>query len=97
MSYAVSYDVPGDEQMYQQVTAAIGDEPPKGLVTHLVFKVPGGLRHIGVWDSPEDFQRFQVERVRPAVHAMLTAVGFTEMPPDPAVDELALVDVTIGG
>jgi hypothetical protein len=34
MSYALLYDVPADEQMYQRVKAAIGDEQPTGLVVH---------------------------------------------------------------
>jgi hypothetical protein len=96
MSYALFYDVPADEQTYRQVKAAIGDEQPKGLVVHLVVKSEGGLRHIGVWDSEADWQRFHDDRVEPAVHKVLTAIGFTELPPDPPVQELELVDVWMG-
>jgi hypothetical protein len=96
MAYALLYDVPANEQMYRQVRTAIGDEQPDGLVAHLVFKTEAGLRHIGVWDSQADWQRFHDERVEPAVHAVLTAAGFTQMPPDPPVQELGLVDVWIG-
>ena len=96
MSYALQYDVPADEQMYQQVRTAIGDEQPNGLVAHLVIAVEGGLRHIGVWDSQDDWQRFHDERSEPAVHAVLRAAGFTQMPPDPPVQELTLVDVWLG-
>jgi hypothetical protein len=96
MSFALLYDVPADEEMYRQVKAAIGDEQPTGLVAHLVVHADGGLRHIGVWDSQEDWQRFHDERVEPAVHAVLSAAGFTHMPPDPPVQELKLVDVWIG-
>jgi hypothetical protein len=96
MSYALLYDVPADEQMYRQVKAAIGDEQPKGLVVHVVVQTDGGLRHIGVWDSKEDWQRFHDERVEPAVHTVLTGLGFTELPPDPPVQELRLVDVWVG-
>lgn len=96
MSYALQYDVPATEQMYRQVKTAIGDEKPKGLVAHLVVQTDRGLRHIGVWDSEEDWQRFHDERSEPAVHAVLTAAGFTDMPPDPPVEELTLIDVWIG-
>jgi hypothetical protein len=95
MSYALLYDVPADEQMYQRVKAAIGDEQPTGLVVHLVVRTDNGLRHIGVWDSAADWQRFHDERVAPAVHAVLAEAGFTEMPPDPSVQELELVDTWI--
>jgi hypothetical protein len=96
MSYAFQYEVPADERMYRQVRRGIGDEQPKGLVAHLVVEVEGGLRHIDVWDSQEDWQRFHDERVEPAVHAVLSAAGFTEMPPDPPVQELKLIDVWLG-
>jgi len=96
MSYAMLYDVPADEAMYRQVNAAIGDEKPKGLVVHLVLQADAGLRHIGVWDSQQDWQRFHDERLEPAVHAVLTAAGFTEMPPSPRVQGCKLVDVRIG-
>jgi hypothetical protein len=31
-----------------------------------------GLRHIGGWESLEDWQRFHDERVEPAVHSVLS-------------------------
>lgn len=96
MTYALQYDAPADVQMYRQVSAAIGDEQPKGLVAHLVLEVEGGLRHINVWDSQEDWQRYHDERVEPAVHAVLRAAGFTDMPPDPPMHELKLVDIRLG-
>ncbi len=96
MSYALQYDVPSNAQMYQQVKAAIGDALPKGLVAHLVVEVDGGLRHIDVWDSQEDWERFHDERVEPAVHSVLRSAGFTDMPPDPPIQELKLIDVWLG-
>ena len=95
MPYALRYDVPADEDMYRQVRARIGDEQPNGLIAHLVVQADDGLRHIGVWDSQEAWQRFHDERAAPAVHAVLSAAGFTEMPPDPPVEELKLVDVWV--
>ena len=96
MPYAFCYDVPADKDMYRQVKARIGDEQPNGLIAHLVVQADRGLRHIGVWETQEDWQRFHDERVEPAVHAVLTAAGFTELPPDPPVEELKLIDVWIG-
>jgi hypothetical protein len=75
---------------------AVGQEQPAGLVAHIVVRADGGLRHIGVWDSREDWQHFHDERFEPAVHAVLTAAGFTQMPPDPPIRKLDLVDVWIG-
>ena len=96
MSYAMLYDVEILEEMYRQVSKAIGDKKPAGLVVHLVLQAESGLRHIGVWDSQQDWQRFHDERLEPAVRAVLTAAGFTEMPPSPPVQEFKLVDVRVG-
>jgi heme-degrading monooxygenase HmoA len=95
MSYAFYYDVPGDEHIYRQVRTAIGDDVPPGLVAHFVVQSDTGLRHYAVWDSAEDWNRFNTERARPAVHAVLRSVGFTEMPPDPEIQELKLIDTWI--
>jgi hypothetical protein len=91
--YAFSYDVPGDEGIYRRVQAGLGNEPPKGLIVMMVVKRNGGLRHLGVWESKELFDRFQEERVGPAVAGVLAAIGLTESPPPPEVEEMALVDV----
>jgi hypothetical protein len=96
MSYAMLYDVPADEEMYRRVNKAIGDEMPEGLVVHLVLGAESGLRHIEVWDSQQDWQRFHDERLEPAIHAVLTESGLTEMPSGPRVQEFKLVDVWIG-
>jgi hypothetical protein len=91
--YAFSYDVPGDPGIYQRVKAAIGEEPATGLIVQMVVKRDQGLRHVGVWESKELFDRFQEERVGPAVAGVLAAIGLTESPPPPEVEEMALVDV----
>jgi hypothetical protein len=96
MAYAFSYDVPASEQMYREVRRLIGDDQPGGLVVHVVVHGDAGLRHIEVWDSKEQWEEFHAQRVEPAVHQVLSAAGFTAMPPDPAVEELSLVDVWIG-
>lgn len=96
MVYGVEYEVPGDAELYGQVKTAIGDDHPDGLLVHLVVKTAAGLRHTEVWTSIEQQGRFHRERVEPAVHAVLTSLGFTEAPPEPATAELVLVDVVTG-
>lgn len=95
--YATSYEVPADEQIYGRVKSEIGSEQAKGLIVHLVVKSDHGLRHIGVWESEADWERFRDERVRPAVGRVLAAAGFTNPPPAPPEQELQVVDVVTGG
>jgi hypothetical protein len=75
MTYAFFYDVPGTEELYQRVKAALGDDPPKGQVAHLVVKVEGGLRHFNVWESEEDWARYRDQRVGPAVGEVLATAA----------------------
>jgi hypothetical protein len=94
MPYAIQYDVPVDEHIYQMVKAAIGDEEPDGLQMHLVVKSPtGGLRHIEVWDDAADHERFDRERVAPAVAGVLRSIGIDPVPPQPPRDPLDVVDL----
>ena len=58
MPYALYYDVPGTEQIYDRVKAELGDEPPNGLLLQLVVKHDQGLRHFHVWENKEQFGKF---------------------------------------
>ncbi len=91
--YACSYEVPADEQMYQRVKQEIGADPPHGLVMHLVVKSDRGLRHIGLWESQGDWERFRNDRVGPAVRRVLQAAGVTQLPPPPVEQTLDVVDL----
>ena len=95
MPFACSYEVPADEHLYRRVKHEIGDEPAKGLVAHLVVKSAGGLRHIGVWDSQDDWYRFREERVRPAVGRVLATAGRAQPTPAPEEQILDVVDVIL--
>jgi hypothetical protein len=94
MPYACFYDVPGDEHVYKKVKAEIGEDQPDGLILQLVSKLDsGGLRHITVWESKQEWERFQQELVAPAVDRVLAGMGISDAPPRPPVTEMDLVDV----
>jgi hypothetical protein len=95
MAYVLEFEVPGDIALYERVKAAIGPEPPAGLLVHLVVKGTHGLRHIEVWDRAGDHDRFHRECVEPAVEAVLRSFGFTGPPPAHHHDELDLIDLQI--
>jgi hypothetical protein len=93
MPYAFFYDVPSNERIYQRVKAEIGEEQPRGLLTQMVVKHDKGLRHYGVWESKEQWNQFQHDRVRPAVNKVLATMGFDEPRTPPTLEEMELVDV----
>ena len=96
MTYALEFEVPGDDTLYRRVKEAIGVEPPAGLLVHMVARTAEGLRHIEVWDTADEHDRFHRERVEPAVHMVLRSMGFTELPPPPHDHvELDLIDLQV--
>jgi hypothetical protein len=95
MTYALEFEVPGDEALYGQVKHAIGDDHPAGLLVHMVVKTDTGVRHIEVWNSVDEHESFRRDRVEPAVHAVLQSIGFTEMLPPHVHDELDLIDLQL--
>jgi hypothetical protein len=96
MPYAFFYDVPGDERIYARVKAELGEEQPEGLVLHLVVKREDGLRHFKVWESRQKWERFEQERVAPAVARVLQAVGVVDPPAPPEAHEMELIDIMKG-
>ncbi len=94
MTYAFTQDVPIDAGFYRQVIERLGDEPPKGLIVHVVVERPeGGLRYIDVWDSEEDCNRFTAERLHPAVGPVLHDVFGDNMPDEPERTPLTALHV----
>jgi len=96
MPYAFIQDVPANEELYRQIKARLGDEPPKGLVAHLAYEREGGLRYVDVWDSQADWERFRDEQVEPAVGAVLASVGLPHDHSMVRTEEVALVDAWLG-
>ena len=56
----------------------------------------GGLRHLNVWESEPDWERYRDERVGPAVGRVLAAAGITGRPPEPVEQRLHVVEVVTG-
>ena len=96
MTYAVSYEVPGNEEIYEKVKAEIGNDRPEGLVVHLVVQREAGLQHIEVWETEDSWVKFRDEEAQPAVNRFLKSIGFDEPPPAPAEEELQVIDVMLG-
>src|SRR5947209_5280797 len=92
MTYAFIQDVPIDARFYKRITDGVGDEPIKGLITHIAVERPeGGLRYIDVWESEEDWDRFAEERLQPVVHGLLGEIFGNQLPPEPERTVLSVI------
>jgi hypothetical protein len=66
--YAYCQEMHGvTEEMATSVDTEVGAAPVAGLIAHVSGPSPTGWRIIDVWESEEDYQRFQVERLNPAL------------------------------
>jgi hypothetical protein len=70
MMYAFVHDIAASWHDYQRVTADTVQPAPAGLILHLAGPTDEGFRIIGVWESKAAWERFQAERVAPAIAAL---------------------------
>ncbi|MDQ6732505.1 MAG: hypothetical protein M3Z35_00070 [Nitrospirota bacterium] len=94
MPYAFSQNMPSSKDMYDGLSDRIGDGAPKGLIVHLAFETPTGMRVVDVWESEEEFDLFQEKRLRPAMDQILQKAGITrESLHIPQEEELKPVEI----
>jgi hypothetical protein len=74
-------------EMYDSVNAKMGvdDDPPAGLISHTLGRGEDGIwRIVDIWESEEDFKRFDTERLRPALMESFREMGVDpEQMPEP--------------
>jgi hypothetical protein len=92
MTYAFTQDVPIDAAFYKRIADGLGDEAPKGLISHIAVERPeGGLRYIDVWDSEDDWDRFAEERLHPVVHGLLHEIFGDQLPAEPERTPMSVI------
>jgi hypothetical protein len=91
MTYAYTYDVPINPEIYARIKDGVGSERPPGLIAHLAWHIDGGLRYLDVWRSKDDQQAFTEDRLHPVVHPILEEMlGF--VPPEPPHTVIDVID-----
>jgi hypothetical protein len=73
---------------YDAVNAEMGEvrDPPQGLIFHWAAEVDGKWTITDVWESREDHDRFQDERLGPAIQKVAADAGM-EMGAPPTMTE----------
>jgi hypothetical protein len=95
MTYAYTYDVPIDTDIYARIKDGLGPERPPGLIAHLAWRTDSGLRYVDVWQSKDDDESFAETRLHPVVHPILQEMlGF--VPPEPTRTVLDVIDAWTG-
>ncbi len=83
----------GTQEQYDAVNAEMRVEqnPPEGLVFHSAGPTDNGWNVIDFWESREAFDRFQQERLGPAI----VALG-DQAPPQPSIKEFPVYNTIKG-
>jgi hypothetical protein len=79
MAVALLIELDGmSETMYAELCERVElrDDPPDGLIFHAAGPAPAGWRFIDVWDSPERWDAYFEETVRPALAAIAHERGY---------------------
>ena len=91
MAYAFTYDVPINAEIYRRIMDGVGAERPPGLIAHIAYQAGSGLRYLDVWQTKDDYDAFERDRLHPVIHPILQdMLGF--VPPEPSRTTLDLVD-----
>lgn len=69
-------------EVYDAVNAKVGvdTEPPAGMLMHCAGEVDGVFQIIDIWESEEHAERFDTERLGPAINEVLSAAGPGQTP-----------------
>jgi hypothetical protein len=65
------------------------ENPPAGIIAHVVTETPSGIHVVDIWESAADFQRFNQEQLMPSMKKVSQERGI-EMPdplPEPKITE----------
>jgi hypothetical protein len=91
MTYAFTYEVPITAETYRRIMDGVGAERPPGLIAHIAYRTDSGLRYLDVWQTKDDYEAFEHNRLHPVIHPILQdMLGF--VPPEPSRTMLDLVD-----
>ncbi|HVV35670.1 MAG TPA: hypothetical protein VHC63_03640 [Acidimicrobiales bacterium] len=92
-AYSFTLRVPSTPEMYAEIEGKLGDEPPQGLVAHIVRVVDGGLEYIDVWESHDLWLKFKNVTLVPTVTEVLAGHGITHTDEGVTYEPMEVLDV----
>ena len=91
MAVLMTMDIPIARAHLEAVSAAMAvqDDPPDGIIAHVLTETSDGVHVVDIWESQADFQKFNDERLMPAMQKVLSERGVSmDGPlPEPTFDE----------
>jgi hypothetical protein len=91
MTILLTIDIPVSRDVLEAVSAEMGvrENPPPGLVAHVMTETADGVHIVDIWDSREQFETFQDERLMGAMGKVMAAKGIPmpDAPSEPKITE----------
>lgn len=90
MVVLMTMDVPLPREDVEAVSAAMGpDNPPNGLIAHVMTETADGVHVVDIWESQEEFQKFSEDLLLPTMRRVLEERGISldGPPPEPTFEE----------
>jgi len=66
-TWAFVSELPISREQYDKLHEELGSDNPEGLIVHAAGESGSGVRIIDVWESKQQFEVFQSERLGPAM------------------------------
>jgi hypothetical protein len=91
-------DIPVSRADIEAVSADVGaaENPPEGLILHLATATADGVHIVDVWESQEHYDKFNAERLTPAVGRRMAAMGMPMDGPPPQATITEVFDLVRG-
>jgi hypothetical protein len=86
--WAFVSELPISREQYDKLHAELGSENPEGLIVHAAGESGSGIRIMDIWESKQQFELFQTERLRPAM--LKVGIEAPSNGESPAVQEMSV-------
>jgi hypothetical protein len=91
MVVLMTLDLPVGREDLEAVSSAMGvrDDPPDGLIAHVMTPTADGVHVVDIWESRDHFQQFNDARLGPTLQKVLgeRGVALEGPPPEPTFDD----------
>jgi hypothetical protein len=98
MTILLTMDLPVSRDVLEAVSSQmrVRDDPPDGLVVHVMTETADGVHVVDVWESVDQLTRFRDARLLPAMAQVMGSAGIAMPDPPPEPEITPAHDLVVG-